>query len=799
MNPSSPPHFRLDCMGDFGDDGQRPAKRVRLDQAADGHGAPPPDGNFRDAWGSSPSTDQEWLFPNAIITHGSLPMPVSGSIASVMPHSNTILPINSSMVPPTLPLIDSSIAPPWNTSFNVPAIAADISAMFPPQPQHVILPLEQSQPSQHAPRPPSQSTSYSQSSLQLQHSRQSHPTPRLQPQRRPRQTLPSRSPPVVSEPTHQEQRRRKARPKYNTSSPFSDCIDSFGHTFSPQQFSRPVDGKVNGYIKFAWSQSQERPSSRVVEVTDLEDDTPTTSVAISHTPNHGYDLALQHCRATSASTPTVSPPTGSDSPCSTASTLVSSQNGAYLPSPTGSVAPYLEFDKRVKPRYLPSHFGLNTVMDSMDRKLFKFYVHNWCPGRSVLKNTNLWLTDFARLHGSVGVLAAIQSLAGIYIHDYLPDEIVRRRINERFAVAEARFSQLLADMQNLNEVESSELITLASLLSMQDVVLTERRVKKPCHPRWLTGFRQAENMLELTDPGNRFYKESNVQVDALRLSQSVIVGRAVILAQPMMPLPSGATFDAVAETRRFGFLLYGSEQDMYEIHGGCGFSKRLLHIFNQVTHCTARILQDGETPIVPVTAQMLFDQVSNLNQWSGEHDDWETAQHRNQQPIEWIRQKDETYVVQDAKEMTEVTAEAWRLAGMLYLQCRLFRLPRNHPEVVSNLADLAKSIAIMPTSGLVFTAQAPLLPVFFLGLLATVPDHAEVAHAWFQQVIHTPVRSSVPPLYQALKRIHTWMDHEVPVPSRNTELSQAIAERPPWWERMVSKIHEKEMEVLCLT
>ncbi|XWW98598.1 hypothetical protein V2A60_006598 [Cordyceps javanica] len=608
MNPSSPPHFRLDCMGDFGDDGQRPAKRVRLDQAADGHGAPPPDGNFRDAWGSSPSTDQEWLFPNAIITHGSLPMPVSGSIASVMPHSNTILPINSSMVPPTLPLIDSSIAPPWNTSFNVPAIAADISAMFPPQPQHVILPLEQSQPSQHAPRPPSQSTSYSQSSLQLQHSRQSHPTPRLQPQRRPRQTLPSRSPPVVSEPTHQEQRRRKARPKYNTSSPFSDCIDSFGHTFSPQQFSRPVDGKVNGYIKFAWSQSQERPSSRVVEVTDLEDDTPTTSVAISHTPNHGYDLALQHCRAT-----------------------------------------------------------------------------------------------------------------------------------------------------------------------------------------------QAENMLELTDPGNRFYKESNVQVDALRLSQSVIVGRAVILAQPMMPLPSGATFDAVAETRRFGFLLYGSEQDMYEIHGGCGFSKRLLHIFNQVTHCTARILQDGETPIVPVTAQMLFDQVSNLNQWSGEHDDWETAQHRNQQPIEWIRQKDETYVVQDAKEMTEVTAEAWRLAGMLYLQCRLFRLPRNHPEVVSNLADLAKSIAIMPTSGLVFTAQAPLLPVFFLGLLATVPDHAEVAHAWFQQVIHTPVRSSVPPLYQALKRIHTWMDHEVPVPSRNTELSQAIAERPPWWERMVSKIHEKEMEVLCLT
>lgn len=71
----------------------------------------------------------------------------------------------------------------------------------------------------------------------------------------------------------------------------------------------------------------------------------------------------------------------------------------------------------------------------------------------------------------------------------------------------------------------------------------------------------------------------------------------------------------------------------------------------------------------------------------------------------------------------------------------IIRLPRNHPDVVSNLADLAKSISIMPTSGAVFTAQAPLLPVFLLGLLATVEDHEQVAHAWFQQVISTPVRS----------------------------------------------------------
>lgn len=47
----------------------------------------------------------------------------------------------------------------------------------------------------------------------------------------------------------------------------------------------------------------------------------------------------------------------------------------------------------------------------------------------------------------------------------------------------------------------------------------------------------------------------------------------------------------------------------------------------------------------------------------------------------------------------------------------------------------------MPTSGSHFTAQAPLLPVFFLGLLATNPDHKDVSLAWFEKVVQTPVRS----------------------------------------------------------
>ena len=66
------------------------------------------------------------------------------------------------------------------------------------------------------------------------------------------------------------------------------------------------------------------------------------------------------------------------------------------------------------------------------------------------------------------MLCAIQSLAGIYVYDYQPMEEISRRINHRFALAENRLSQLLS-RADLSVDEASELITIASILSMQDV------------------------------------------------------------------------------------------------------------------------------------------------------------------------------------------------------------------------------------------------------------------------------------------------------------------------------------------
>ncbi|KAM0202241.1 hypothetical protein ACHAPQ_001724 [Fusarium lateritium] len=561
------------------------------------------------------------------------------------------------------------------------------------------------------------------------------------------------------------------------------------------RFARPENGQVNGYVKFHWpSRTTSRRPSGYVPMSfeeDVEDITPnvTRSQTIGRSPNLTTFVGPAPVMSPVANG--TASPLSNEGSWSSASSVTMAANSPISPQDSQAVI-------TGDPKMLPPQFGFQAKMDNIDRRLFEFYIKNWCPGRSVLSNTNLWLKDLAPMHKNEGILHAIQSLAGVYIYDYLPDERIRQRINQRYHMADEYFCKLLNAPESKVMGKGKEVITMAVLLSMQDIVLVERRRKKPYQPRWLEGFKQGEYFLQATDPGGRYWKNGNVQFDELRISQSIIVGRAVILAQPMMALPSPATMNPETEASRFSWLLYGTETDLFEIHGGCGFSKKLLHTLSQVTYCAARLQQEPESTIVPITAKFLFRELSTMRQWSREGNDWQEAQ-KVPQTIDWVREKADDVIIDSNKDMTDVTAEAWRIAAIIYFQCRLLRLPRNHPEVLANLEDLSKCIRIMPTSGSHFTAQAPLLPVFFLGLLATDPWHKKVSEDWFEKVVQTPVRSSVPPLYEALKRIWGWIYSDVEIPPDPNTLPKSLGKRYPWWEHLVAKVVENEEETLCLT
>ena len=140
----------------------------------------------------------------------------------------------------------------------------------------------------------------------------------------------------------------------------------------------------------------------------------------------------------------------------------------------------------------------------------------------------------------------------------------------------------------------------------------------------------------------------------------------------MALLPAANTFDPESEASRFGWLLYGSERDMYQVHGGCGFSKKLLHMMSQITYCAARLQQDPDNAVVPMTAQYLLEELVQMVQWSSESRDWEAAK-AGPSVTEWLRHMPDDYMIDTPADMTDATAEAWRLTAIIYLRCRVLR------------------------------------------------------------------------------------------------------------------------------
>lgn len=69
-----------------------------------------------------------------------------------------------------------------------------------------------------------------------------------------------------------------------------------------------------------------------------------------------------------------------------------------------------------------------------------------------------------------GVQSAILSLAAIYLWDYVddPSEVIGRRWITRYGMAEDRLKHLL-NKEGPTDAETRELITTASILSIQDV------------------------------------------------------------------------------------------------------------------------------------------------------------------------------------------------------------------------------------------------------------------------------------------------------------------------------------------
>ncbi|KAK7414009.1 hypothetical protein QQX98_007120 [Neonectria punicea] len=421
---------------------------------------------------------------------------------------------------------------------------------------------------------------------------------------------------------------------------------------------------------------------------------------------------------------------------------------------------------------------------------------NFCKSRSIGPTDNVW-KQLSHFLNHPEICYPILSLVGVFIGDRLSVNHLEDRLDEYYRRACAS----LRGLQRKNDKKAEEenlLICVAIILATRDIAVTDRPI------RWLELLKVAEDVITSTDNGQRYWDRCTAMPRGIDISQRVLVGKGIILAQVMAKLPSEREFSAHQSSARFGWLLAGTEVDVKAINSDCGMSRRLLHNWSEITRFAAMIqhypVDNSRVPFesstLAASAASLCKELDGQRPCIKEERFWAPCQRARVaiDPNTWRLRLD---VVQTVEDMTQVTADAWMFAAILYFYCRVYRLPRNHPHILMTLEELSRCIQTTPTSGPLFTAQAPILPVFLLGMLAFSADHRRVAREWFEKAVAEPLRRSILPVYETLKLIRTWLDEEVFVPMWQIGLPTQIDKRHPWWEELVSRLRETEDSEIC--
>ncbi|KAI0523911.1 fungal-specific transcription factor domain-containing protein [Xylaria bambusicola] len=463
-----------------------------------------------------------------------------------------------------------------------------------------------------------------------------------------------------------------------------------------------------------------------------------------------------------------------------------SEEQASKPESHRAVERALRIGKEGSVLRIPPNFGLGCKLTIVERKIFKFYIDAWCSGRTILPKTNSWKVDLGcMLPSSEPLKNALLAIACTYILDYVTDDRMRTRANKYYHDAVVSLNKQLQQPQQWEIGKGDDLIGTFALLNMHDVVAWEFRRPPGQLPRWLEGARAACKILDTTDPGYRYYKPYNVQATRARIGNTINIARHAIAGLTFTPL------DIENTQGKFGWLLYGTEHEVHEIHGACGYCPKLLHMWSQITHLSAKFALNGDNDVIPLLAEKFFDKLgclvqnSELSRGFGRTDDLLQACVLN-----------ESGVVEEPWQMVALGAECWKIAAQIYLLCRLLRYPRSSPRVLAKLDQLAECVRRIPCSGSLFTSMTPFFPCFLLGILSVQSRHRAVAQNWCEIVMSSnQCRSSVPPSYEIMKRLWLWMDSHLRDPVG--PVSEDIEGRDAWWEKLVARAMATE-GVLCI-
>jgi hypothetical protein len=387
-------------------------------------------------------------------------------------------------------------------------------------------------------------------------------------------------------------------------------------------------------------------------------------------------------------------------------------------------------------KYVPSS---TTWGGDIERTLTDFYINGICPGRTVATQSNTYISMLQVANTCLSTRYALLSLSASYICEYLPSQ------KETYHQAELYYStqalkSLTAQISNGQNYDGA--LATSMLLMHHGAINSED--SPLC---W--SFHA--NVFD-TIPSDLVNHHSDT---ALFIRTQLALSRT---AQTCFQLQN-TQFHSLEKKNWYEDMPSSEAQ---QICVTLGLSPQLLFLISSVTSLAA----DTASPNRTMYAQLQETQLQNLKQWTSE--------------------------VQSAeKEVLLATAEAFRLAALIYLRCRLYgyvgsstayqdwlltirRFTRFHPSILELSDSLHTVILSLPVKGSLYTAVYPIWPLF----IAAVTANSDKRDRLYQRVV--PIRegdkNTLPAVLKRVSGLRIWLANEDPNSQR----------REGWWDEMLS-------------
>jgi hypothetical protein len=368
------------------------------------------------------------------------------------------------------------------------------------------------------------------------------------------------------------------------------------------------------------------------------------------------------------------------------------------------------------------------------------------------------------------------SLAAGYVLDYAPTTKLKRKAAMHHKRAILLLGLELNKPENYEPGKEEPLLMALSLLNHEDIVNWETREKTKSMPKWYSGVQAVKTLLDKSDPGYRYHHPINVQSTSIRYAMSHYQAQSLVLSDTCAPLGN------VTEDYPFPWLLEGNERDVRKITGLSGCCAKLIHVFAQITHLTSSLAKNPESLAIPAAGKIILESLTNFRQWSDLSEGYDSPEAL----IEACEANvDENNKVTEAGLSVALNAESYVASAQIYLLCRLFRLPRRHPEVEAKLEMLFKCVDLVPLDGPLYTAQDSLYGLAMVGLVATKETHRQMVRQQFMEVTATS-RGNTPPIWRMVQNLWNWLDTDLV--EEDSVDQRSIVHRIPWWESMADRI-----------